>query len=117
MTLYRVIFVAEKERFELSNAFTRYTISSRAPSTKLGDFSMPVNMRYITTNGKTCQLFFCVLTGFMNAERFSHTVFRADREACRKRERPLVFARKQNRNCIDLTGGKRYIVLRLTGKR
>ena len=32
--------LAEKERFELSNGFTRYTISSRAPSTKLGDFSM-----------------------------------------------------------------------------
>ena len=31
---------AEKERFELSNGFTRYTISSRAPSTKLGDFSL-----------------------------------------------------------------------------
>ncbi len=31
--------VAEKERFELSNPFTGYTISSRAPSTKLGDFS------------------------------------------------------------------------------
>ena len=31
--------MAEKERFELSNGFTRYTISSRAPSTKLGDFS------------------------------------------------------------------------------
>ncbi len=44
---------AEKERFELSNGFTRYTISSRAPSTKLGDFSMsqalPVNERYSTT--------------------------------------------------------------------
>ena len=32
--------VAEKERFELSNPFTGYTISSRAPSTKLGDFSI-----------------------------------------------------------------------------
>ena len=32
--------MAEKERFELSNGFTRYTISSRAPSTKLGDFSL-----------------------------------------------------------------------------
>ncbi len=31
--------MAEKERFELSNRFTGYTISSRAPSTKLGDFS------------------------------------------------------------------------------
>ena len=31
--------LAEKERFELSNPFTGYTISSRAPSTKLGDFS------------------------------------------------------------------------------
>ena len=31
--------LAEKERFELSNRFTGYTISSRAPSTKLGDFS------------------------------------------------------------------------------
>ena len=45
--------MAEKERFELSNGFTRYTISSRAPSTKLGDFSMsqalPVNERYSTT--------------------------------------------------------------------
>ena len=30
---------AEKEGFEPSNGFTRYTISSRAPSTKLGDFS------------------------------------------------------------------------------
>ena len=28
-----VIFMAEKERFELSNRFTGYTISSRAPST------------------------------------------------------------------------------------
>ena len=109
--------MAEKVRFELTKPGVVYTISSRAPSTKLGDFSMPVNMRYITTNGKTCQLFFCVLAGFMNAERFSHAVFRVDREACRKRERPLFFARKQNRNCIDLTGGKRYIVLRLTGKR
>ena len=34
-----LFFLAEKERFELSNGFTRYTISSRAPSTKLGDFS------------------------------------------------------------------------------
>ena len=45
--------LAEKERFELSNRFTGYTISSRAPSTKLGDFSMsqalPVNMGYFTT--------------------------------------------------------------------
>ena len=45
--------MAEKERFELSNGFTRYTISSRAPSTKLGDFSMPqallVNSGYFTT--------------------------------------------------------------------
>ena len=31
--------LAEKEGFEPSNGFTRYTISSRAPSTKLGDFS------------------------------------------------------------------------------
>lgn len=44
---------AEKERFELSNRFTGYTISSRAPSTKLGDFStsqaLPVNNGYFTT--------------------------------------------------------------------
>ena len=44
---------AEKERFELSNRFTGYTISSRAPSTKLGDFStsqaLSVNMGYFTT--------------------------------------------------------------------
>ena len=32
--------VAEKEGFEPSNPFTGYTISSRAPSTKLGDFSI-----------------------------------------------------------------------------
>ena len=32
--------LAEKEGFEPSNGFTRYTISSRAPSTKLGDFSI-----------------------------------------------------------------------------
>ena len=31
--------VAEKEGFEPSNPFTGYTISNRAPSTKLGDFS------------------------------------------------------------------------------
>ena len=31
--------MAEMERFELSNPFTGYTISNRAPSTKLGDFS------------------------------------------------------------------------------
>ncbi len=47
------LFLAEKERFELSNRFTGYTISSRAPSTKLGDFSMsqalPVNKGYCTT--------------------------------------------------------------------
>ena len=47
------ISLAEKERFELSNRFTGYTISSRAPSTKLGDFSMPqalpVNKGYFTT--------------------------------------------------------------------
>ena len=47
------LFTAEKERFELSNRFTGYTISSRAPSTKLGDFSMPqalpVNKGYCTT--------------------------------------------------------------------
>ena len=32
--------LAEKEGFEPSNPFTGYTISSRAPSTKLGDFSI-----------------------------------------------------------------------------
>ena len=31
--------MAEKEGFEPSNTFLRYTISNRAPSTKLGDFS------------------------------------------------------------------------------
>ena len=34
------IFVAEKKGFEPLNPFTGYTISSRAPSTKLGDFSI-----------------------------------------------------------------------------
>ena len=33
-------FVAEKEGFEPSNRFAGYTISNRAPSTKLGDFSV-----------------------------------------------------------------------------
>ena len=32
--------LAEKDGFEPSNPFTGYTISSRAPSTKLGDFSI-----------------------------------------------------------------------------
>ena len=54
-------WVAEKERFELSNRFTGYTISSRAPSTKLGDFSMPqallVNMGYCTTGWTARQAF------------------------------------------------------------
>ncbi len=31
--------LAEKEGFEPSDGFTHHTISSRAPSTKLGDFS------------------------------------------------------------------------------
>ena len=39
-----VLTMAEKERFELSNGFTRYTISSRAPSTKLGDFSIATRL-------------------------------------------------------------------------
>lgn len=50
--------VAEKERFELSNGFTRYTISSRAPSTKLGDFSTPVNSRIITYYPVSVNCFF-----------------------------------------------------------
>ncbi len=37
--------LAEKEGFEPSNPFTGYTISSRAPSTKLGDFSITVGLR------------------------------------------------------------------------
>ncbi len=52
---------AEKERFELSNRFTGYTISSRAPSTKLGDFStsqaLLVNMGYFTTGSAARQAF------------------------------------------------------------
>lgn len=32
--------MAEKKRFELLNPVTGYTISSRAPSTGLGDFSI-----------------------------------------------------------------------------
>ena len=32
--------MAEMERFELSNSFPSYTISNRAPSTGLGDFSI-----------------------------------------------------------------------------
>ena len=31
--LSQMAFLAEKERFELSNRFTGYTISNRAPST------------------------------------------------------------------------------------
>ncbi len=54
-------FMAEKERFELSNGFTRYTISSRAPSTKLGDFSTRdkhwlVNEKYFTTKRNVRQV-------------------------------------------------------------
>ena len=53
--------LAEKERFELSNRFTGYTISSRAPSTKLGDFSMSqallVNVCYCTTGWTARQAF------------------------------------------------------------
>ncbi len=33
-------FVAEKEGFEPSRRFTTYTISNRAPSAGLGDFSI-----------------------------------------------------------------------------
>ncbi len=33
--------MAEKVGFEPTRRFTAYTISSRAPSTKLGDFSTP----------------------------------------------------------------------------
>lgn len=33
-------FMAEMERFELSNSFPSYTISNRAPSTGLGDISV-----------------------------------------------------------------------------
>ena len=32
-TCFHKCFLAEKERFELSNRFTGYTISNRAPST------------------------------------------------------------------------------------
>ena len=66
--------VAEKERFELSNGFTRYTISSRAPSTKLGDFSMSqallVNGHYITINLSLRQALFSVLQSFSRSSRF-----------------------------------------------
>ena len=36
--------MAEKEGFEPSRRVNAYTISSRAPSTKLGDFSVPMNL-------------------------------------------------------------------------
>ena len=45
--------MSEKERFELSNGFTRYTISSRAPSTKLGDFSI-FSFVFINRDASSC---------------------------------------------------------------
>ena len=53
--------MAEKEGFEPSNPFTGYTISSRAPSTKLGDFSIVsacVNVRYYSIIAGGCQIVF-----------------------------------------------------------
>ena len=53
--------LAEKEGFEPSNPFTGYTISSRAPSTKLGDFSIGsacVNVWYYSIIAGGCQSVF-----------------------------------------------------------
>ena len=53
---FKAFSLAEKERFELSNGFTRYTISSRAPSTKLGDFSIG-DERFAVNGNKYTTLF------------------------------------------------------------
>ena len=51
---------AEKVGFEPTNGFTRYTISSRAPSTKLGDFSLAacskIEQNYISILLEYCQV-------------------------------------------------------------
>ena len=72
--------LAEKERFELSNGFTRYTISSRAPSTKLGDFSTPLTCS--STNGSIAQ-FFKTVKQFSSVLRFFDLHNRTGKNAAR----------------------------------
>lgn len=59
MKQQRFFIMAEKEGFEPSRPFPAYTISSRAPSTKLGDFSTTSAILAcirITVKGKSGQI-------------------------------------------------------------